>query len=111
MATSVIWTILLCALGTFLLRLVPMALYGQHALRTGENSFARRFLQAIGPAAIAALLVVSVWPTVQGADTTRIAGTAAGLAAVVAAKRTTGGLARPTLLGAAVYGVWVGLLT
>ena len=111
MSASVVWTIAVCAAGTFLLRLIPITLYGQRDALTGDGGVTRRFLQAIGPAAIAALLVVSLWPTVADANMTGVAGTGAGVAVVVMAKRLAGGLALPTLLGAAVYGAWIGLLT
>ena len=71
----------------------------------------RRMLEALGPAAIAALLVVSLWPYVgRGAGTLGAASALAGLAGVALARGWWGGLALPTLFGVVCHGLvrWAG---
>ncbi len=69
----------------------------------------QRLLDALGPAAITALLVVSLWPAWRG-DGSAAASAAAGLVAVALAHRWRGGLAWPTLAGVVGYGLvrWLG---
>ena len=62
-ADSLWWVILLCGAGTFLLRLLPMR-WMQRSQQGGQTLPPRLMgaLQALGPAAIGALLVAALWP-------------------------------------------------
>ena len=62
-ADSLWWVILLCGAGTFLLRLLPMR-WMQRSQQGGQTPPPRLMgaLQALGPAAIGALLVAALWP-------------------------------------------------
>ncbi|XOZ32772.1 AzlD domain-containing protein [Halomonadaceae bacterium KBTZ08] len=95
--------VLLAGAMTFLLRWLPFRFQGSD--RKPLPIVAQKCLRAIGPAAITALLTVSLLPMVATAPFGR-----KGLAACVAllcmalAKRSLGGVAIPTLLGALVFG-------
>jgi len=95
-------TVLACGLGTFLLRALPF----WWGLRqgAGRSRFIRRGSAAIGPAAIAALLVAAVFPLLwPEAGPTRALPAAVALGTLVLVHRLRGGLAGPTLLGTAAY--------
>ncbi|WP_043528173.1 AzlD domain-containing protein [Litchfieldella xinjiangensis] len=97
--------VLLCGLGTFLLRWLPV----WHARRERQQRpppvVLQRLLRAIGPAAITSLLVVSLWPIVtQPENGAPILAVGLALLVMVIVKRFKGGIALPTLLGAATYG-------
>lgn len=95
-------TVLACGLGTFLLRALPF----WWGLRQGaaRSRLIQRGSAAIGPAAIAALLVAAIFPLLwPQAGPTRAIPAALALGAVVWVHRLRGGLAGPTLLGTAVY--------
>lgn len=65
----------------------------------------QRLLRAIGPAAITALLVVSLWPIVtQSGTAATVLAVGLALLVMVIVKRFREGIALPTLLGAATYG-------
>lgn len=97
------WVAIVCGIVTFLLRLVPMWARGHDKKESARAT--QGFLNAIGPAAITALLIVSLWP---GADKAlhlpTLSAVIVGLATVMGAKRVFGGIALPTLLGAIAYG-------
>lgn len=100
------WIVLLCGLGTFLIRWLPMR--GQARVREAAAAAGpvQRLLRGIGPAAIAALLAVSFWPMVAvSPDARRTLAVLLALAVILVLKRLTGGIAGPTLAGAAVYGL------
>jgi len=107
MNASVLAIVVLCGLGTFALRLVPMWLHRARGGVGAEGTAVGRFLRAIGPASIAALLVVAVWTNVADTGPGRMAGAGLALAVVVAVKRMVGGVAAPTLAAALIYAVWV----
>jgi len=66
----------------------------------------------MGPAALTALLLVSLWPFFRGVShAPRLLSAAVALIVIVVVKRRTRGLAAPTLLGAAVYGALMHWLT
>jgi len=103
---KVLWAAVLLGLGTYLFRLLPF-LWSRSAGQ-GNSPVVRRTLAAIGPAAIIALIVVSLWPNTAHMPT--LLATLAGVAAVAAAKRWGGGIAWPTLAGAVAYGLCLRLL-
>ena len=111
MTTSVlIWVVILCGAGTFLTRFLPMSWRQSGMKRVGGRGTLHNGLDAIGPAAIVALLVTSFSPLIApssfGYDVIPVA---AGLLGVLAGKRLIGGIAGATLTGVAVYGaaLWV----
>ncbi len=102
----------LCGVGTALMRILPMAGTARRRSQARESSpstglrgWLQRLIEAIGPAAIVALLLANLWPPggLWPAWGPRATATLAGLAAVAAIKLTRGGLALPTLVGAAAY--------
>ena len=94
-------TVLACGLGTFLLRALPF--WWGLRQSTERSHLIRRWSSAIGPAAIAALLVASLFPLLwPAAGPTRALPTAVALAAVILLQRLRGGLAASTLLGIVV---------
>ncbi|CAK7017442.1 AzlD domain-containing protein [Kerstersia gyiorum] len=100
------WIVILCGLGTFLIRWLPMR--GKAAARNtaAADGLAQRLLRGIGPAAIAALLAVSFWPMVaQHPDVWRTLAVLLSLGVILVLKRCFGGIAGPTLAGAAVFGL------
>jgi branched-subunit amino acid transport protein AzlD len=105
---SLLLTVLACGLGTFLLRALPF----WWGLRQGaeRSRLIRRWSAAIAPAAIATLLVASVFPLLWPAEgPTRALPAAVAVGAVILIHRLRGGLAVPTLLGTAVYALMLGL--
>lgn len=105
MMTSVTVIVLLCGLGTFLLRFFPIWKAQRNQQSHQASGRVQRFLRGIGPAAITALLVVSLLPifTATGPSANKFA-PVAGLVSIYLTKRWLGGIAGPTLAGAVVYG-------
>ncbi|WP_019561645.1 AzlD domain-containing protein [Caldimonas manganoxidans] len=106
---TLLLTVLACGLGTFVLRALPFWWRLRRRGASGSQSI-RRWSSAMGPAALAALLVASLHPLVwPAAGPARILPVAAAVAAVVVWQRLCGGLVGPTLWGTAVYAwmVWV----
>lgn len=116
---SGIWIVVLSGLGTFALRWLPW----RHARRRADRQTASRVraatwfeqgLAGVGPAAVAALLLVSLWGLVTGAGGVAwapVLAVLAGLVAVAGVRRLVDGMAWPTLLGALCYGAvmqWLG---
>ena len=94
----------ICGVLTFLLRWLPMRHPPQRS-RSARGRAVWSMLGALGPAAITALLVVSVWPAAeQLGDAPTWAALGAGLGTVWLVRRFAGGIALPTLLAALVYG-------
>jgi len=74
----------------------------------GVKQFQRNFFAGIGPSALTALLLVSLWPFFRdGGHVPRLVSATVALIVLYVAKRMTRGLAVPTLLGAAVYGMLI----
>lgn len=100
--------VLLCGAGTFLLRFLPM---WQTRRKSGTSVLPGRLhhlLQGIGPAAITALLVVSLWPSfVTNYHLDTALGTGLALLSILVIKRLSGGIAAPTLAGAIIYGLFM----
>ncbi|WP_046482640.1 AzlD domain-containing protein [Pseudomonas veronii] len=99
--------VVFCGVGTFLLRWLP--LWGARRKKSDldpATSKTHRLLLGVGPAAIAALLVVSLWGVVSpNVEADRIVAAILALVAIVFTRRLFDrGFAIPTLIGAAVYG-------
>ncbi|MBV6271502.1 AzlD domain-containing protein [Alcaligenaceae bacterium CGII-47] len=111
MIAEPILIIILCGAGTFLLRFLPIW-QTRHAVASTQRSKRMQcLLQGIGPAAIMALLVISLWPMLMG--DLRIARGFSALAAltmIALFKHWRGGIALPTLAGALSYGVLMQVL-
>lgn len=102
----------LCGAGTFLLRLLPIWQTRRRPRTSATSGRLHAFLQGIGPAAITALLVVSLWPALKSSEpAVQTMVTVMALAVIYAIKRWRGGIAGPTLAGALVYGFLIHLLT
>ncbi|NYT36629.1 hypothetical protein ERD78_07080 [Allopusillimonas soli] len=108
--TTVGWVIALSGLGTLLVRLLPMIWHDRSQGAVKGTGTLRRALDAIGPSAIVALLVVSVWSLV---DAQAFAGSVlpvlAGMAGVVLGRLLLGGIAWATLAGVLAYGLAIWL--
>ena len=105
----------LCGIGTFLMRLLPIWRARRQSRAAVHDMPAdtrlQRFFTGIGPAAITALLVVSMLPFFTTGASPRLLAASAALAVIYLSKRLTRGLAGPTLLGAASYGLLMHWLT
>lgn len=115
MTLSAELVILLCGAGTFLLRFIPIwrsrSQQQPDKAPAEKLSALQRFFQGIGPAAITALLLVSLWPFfVTSSSWPKALSALLALLVTYIGKRITRGLAGPTLLGAAVYGLLIHLL-
>lgn len=96
-------TILFCGVATFLLRWIPIwQSQTQKALHVPP--LLRRILEAIGPAAITALLVISLVPLLTSKNEEDWSLVVA-LAVTWIYKRWRDGIAGPTLMGALTYGI------
>lgn len=100
---NLILLIVLAAIGTYLIRLVPMLAGQKLAQGSGPLTL---FLSALGLSAIAALIVVSVADLWQAqADLPALASLAAGTAGVLITLRLTRNVGVATLAGALIYGL------
>lgn len=105
--SEMIWIIALCGAGTFVLRWLPL----WHARRKRKTDLGpgrlQLWLSGVGPAAISALLVVALWD-VFGTEVSNVRNlsTLAALSCVWVVRRLRGGgVAIPTLSGAAMFGL------
>ena len=100
------WVVLLSGIGTFLIRLLPMIWQERGIGRGAGHGRARRALDAIGPAAIVALLVVSFWGLVdlRHAPVDTVAPVVAGVLGVAGGKKYLKTIAWATLAGVLAYG-------
>lgn len=104
--------IILSGAGTFLLRLLPIWRARRKPQTTASSGRLRAFLQGIGPAAMTALLVVSLWPMVRhDAQSGQALVTLAALTVIFLVKKWFSGIALPTLTGALVYGLLMHLIS
>lgn len=103
--------IILSGAGTFLLRFLPIWQARRRSKAPATSGRFRAFLQGIGPAAMTALLVVSIWPLVQGNEHAgQTLATFVALAVIWLVKHWFSGIALPTLAGALSYGVLMHLI-
>jgi branched-subunit amino acid transport protein AzlD len=103
-------SIVVCGVGTFLLRLIPL---WKEPHTTTDSSLQKGFIHqlsnAIGPAAVTSLLVAMLWPIVSTGELQRAVMMLQGMLATWAVQRLWGGIALPTLCGATVYGALAAL--
>lgn len=106
--SRMLWILMLCGAATFALRWLPL----WRTRRRGRASsrppcaFIQRWLAGVGPAAIAALLAVSVSGLPgAGTDLSRMLCIALALAVIGVVHRAGAGIALPTLAGALAYGL------
>jgi branched-subunit amino acid transport protein len=99
-------TALIVGIGTWLMRFLPTRIDTSAIKPDGPVS---RFLDATGPAAIAALCVASFLPMIE-ADARALAMLAAGLAGTVLGFRLRHDISFATICGAASYGLAFWLL-
>ncbi len=100
--------VLLCGLGTFLLRFLPLWQSRRKRRVAAPGGPLERLFKGVGPAAITALLVVSLWPSlVVNFHPISALGTGLALLFIFVIKRRWGGIATPTLAGAIVYGLFI----
>ncbi len=100
--------VLLCGAGTFLLRFLPIWKARRKSDAPATSGRLHRLFQGVGPAAITALLVVSLWPTlVTNFHPTSALATCLALLSILVIKRLCGGIAGPTLVGAIFYGLFM----
>lgn len=96
--------ILICGIGTYLLRWLPLR-WQQGGAYERLHPRLRLALAALGPAAIVALLIASLWPSItHGTLSAQLVLTGA-LAAIALTRALCGGIALPTLGGVLVYGL------
>ncbi|TNC95196.1 MAG: Membrane protein [Stygiobacter sp.] len=104
-ATTLAWVALAGGIATFAIRLLPM-LASERLQDRPLPPRLRRFLLALGPSSIAAMLALSVTDLLP-ADrlSATLPAVTAGLAAVWLTHRWSGNAARATLAGTLAYGV------
>jgi branched-subunit amino acid transport protein AzlD len=104
--------ILLCGAGTFLLRFLPIWQTRRAVATAHSSKRVQRLLQGIGPAAIMALLIISLWPTlVTDFHLAKAISALVALMLIAVLKRARGGIALPTLGGALGYGILMQILS
>jgi branched-subunit amino acid transport protein AzlD len=103
--TNPLWLIIAAATGTFLLRYVPFIVAHKAERGRNRNSWWENFLEGVGPAAIASLLIMSLSPALRFQSNAHIIAVLAALCVVLLVKRLLGGVAFATLLGALAYGL------
>lgn len=104
--SEMIWVIVLCGGGTFLLRWLPFFRARRSAESGRGSAIVRVWLGGVGPAAVAAMLVISLIGSIGGqAGARRLLTVCVALACVAFVHRMArGGIALATLSGAFVYG-------
>lgn len=108
--STLLLVIVLSGAGTFLIRLLPMLWQEKEVKNAGSRGRLRGALNAIGPSAIIALLVVSFWGMVGQQPSSRtVLPIVFGLLGVLLGRRLLGGIAWATLSGVLAYGaiLWV----
>lgn len=107
-ATNLIWVVALAGVGTFLIRFLPLHWQAKGGAKRLSKGRLRQALEAVGPSAIVALLIASLWSMVDvssfTADTVPVA---AGLGGVLLGKRYLRSIAWATLVGVLAYGLTI----
>ncbi|WP_414041779.1 AzlD domain-containing protein [Acidithiobacillus sp. M4-SHS-6] len=101
--------VIAAAIGTFLLRFIPFLLAHKVVKTRRANLWWELFLERIGPAAIASLLIVSLSADLRVPSNNQMVAIGGALCVIVVVKRSLGGVAIATLTGALVYGLisWI----
>lgn len=103
--------VILSGIGTFLLRFLPIWQSRRKPRSARSGTRLQAFLQGIGPAAMTALLTVSIWPLIRPEEPAGQAViTIIALAVIFLTKRRFSGIALPTLAGALTYGALMHLI-
>lgn len=105
--------IILSGAGTFLLRLLPIWQARRKPRAASASGRLRAFLQGIGPAAMTALLVVSLWSMMssEGQPSGQALAALTALTVIALVKHWSSGIALPTLTGALTYGILMHLIS
>ncbi|MFA5489755.1 MAG: AzlD domain-containing protein [Candidimonas sp.] len=108
---TVIWIVVVIGIGTYLIRLLPMLWHDRDGKSGARPANWRYALDAVGPSAIVALLVLSFWDMLSPMPTWK-AGMPilAGLAGVWLGKHYLKTIAWATLGGVLAYGLVVGAM-
>lgn len=112
MTTNVLlWVIALSGVGTLLIRVLPMMWQGK--IPGGRHDRAlRKALNAVGPAAITALLLVSIWGMVALENVAQTGlPIVVGLIGVALGSKYLGSIAWATIAGVLSYGGTLALLS
>jgi branched-subunit amino acid transport protein len=107
MSASLLFIVILASgAGTLLLRLLPMIWQEKGMKDAWKQGARRRALDAIGPAAMVALLMVSFWGMLEPQPTVKaLAPIVAGVLGVLLGKKLLRSIAGATLAGVAAYGL------
>ena len=106
--SRMLWILMLCGAATFALRWLPLWRTRRRGRASSPlpSAFIQRWLAGVGPAAIAALLAVSVSGLPgAGLDLSHMLSIALALAVIGVVHRAGAGIALPTLAGALAYGL------
>lgn len=110
--STLVLVIVAAGAATLLIRLLPMLWQQKGAKKSRSRPLLRNVLEAIGPAAIVALLSVSLWGMVAAQPSTEgILPVIMGLLGVLVGKKTLGSIASATLGGVLAYGTTLWLLS
>ncbi len=102
---ALLWVIGLSATGTFLIRLLPMLWQEKGMKSAWSRGGLRNALDAIGPAAIVALLMASFWGMlIEQPSVRNVLPIVIGLSGVMLGKKLAGSIAWATLSGVLAYG-------
>jgi branched-subunit amino acid transport protein AzlD len=111
MSTWLFAIVLASGVGTLLLRMLPMLWQEKGMKESWRQGARRRALDAIGPSAMIALLVVSFWDMLQPSPTAQsLAPIVAGVLGVLLGRKVLHSIAGATLAGVAAYALvlwWV----
>lgn len=102
MRTDIAWAALIGGAATVMIRLLP-SLFSDRLAPDRLAPRARAMVQSLGPAAIAALLALSLKSSAHD----HVGPTLVGLTAVIAVHRLTGRAIAATLSGALAYGLTI----
>lgn len=97
------WVLVICALGTFAMRALPLLWMRRHLDNKGQGSELPLWLSVLGPAMIAAMMGVSLVPSEINVAT--VSASIMGVAVTLLAWWRIRSLGLPVLLGVVAYGL------
>lgn len=103
------WVLIICALGTFAMRALPLLWMRRHLDNKGQGSELPLWLRVLGPAMIAAMMGVSLVPGEINIAT--VCASIMGVAVTLMTWWRVRSLGLPVLLGVLAYGVVFALLS